>query len=164
MRRKSYYQVVAQPSGTSERLLSLLIIIWLLVNFITSPFAFAYGIKSWDQCPVEEMIPIFLTVQGGVSICFVILFFCLLLCCNDEEKPTALFRSGMMGIIIFVCFLVVWHVIGSIWVFTNWKLYSQEHACNSSVFMLSFLFLIVQMICYSLAMIVTVFHAVNDVL
>lgn len=147
----STYQYIANPETSSQQLLSAIIKLWLLVNFVTGPFALFYGVDNIKECPSQPLIPIFLVVQGVLSLILVSLIIGCFISCNDEDKATCKFKSTITFIAITTIGLIVWHIIGSTWVFTIYKELQEDGACANSCYMLAFSLIVISIICYGLS-------------
>ena len=111
------------------------------------------GVQSWQKCSVQPLAPLFLIVQGGLSILVAFKLLTLFVCCNDGEKATCSFRTWIFLLFTSTIALIVWHFTGAVWVFMKWQEFQRTFKCAYSAFVCSFVLLIFVMIEYGLALI-----------
>ena len=111
------------------------------------------GVQSWQKCSVQPLAPLFLIVQGGLSILVAFKLLTLFVCCNDGEKVTCSFKTWIFLLFTSTIALIVWHFIGAVWIFMKWQEFQRTFKCTYNAFVCSFVLLIFVMIEYGLAFI-----------
>lgn len=119
----------------------------LLLHWI---FDFLTGIEHLEQCPLEQMIPIFLIGQGAASLLLGFLIISTLLGCNDENRVTVCFTVTMITIAALTVSIIAWQFVGAAWVFSVYTEFTHNVSCDYNAYMCAFTLLVAMMFLYGL--------------
>lgn len=88
------------------------------------------GVQRKDLCPLNDKIPLFLTVSGAFGIVVGLMTILDQICCKKEDdedgNPCVKFLVNMMNL-----FLFAWFICGNVWVYTAMKTVDYEHPLSN---------------------------------
>lgn len=120
------------------------------------------GAVYLEECRIERMIPVFLIVHGSVYLLRYTITTCLRVGSRndneiDSEKDTDTIRFFNVFLFFVDLFLVVWFIIGSVWIYANFSdvQYHDKNAssyCSRVAYLLAFWFATVHYIALGMCM------------
>ena len=117
------------------------------IVLIMSCVCVALGSQNIDKCLSQKNIPIYLIVLGIFGFMRIVIDLVILVRRNrDIHKPNCenKYCTTKLTVIkcVFYCLLSVWFIVGSVWVYHNWKpnFADTQHPlyCNESVYVVAF--------------------------
>lgn len=136
--------------------LSCCVLLLIVICFALPISMIVIGAKYEDDCPVEHKIPIWLIVSGAVAL-FQGIFAPAFQSDGHSERSRGRIIFQALGLIVNV-FQVVWFIVGSVWVYSNYKPSYNENDpnyCEKTVFLFSFWILNITYIGLCLTLIVS---------
>ncbi|CAH3021083.1 unnamed protein product, partial [Porites evermanni] len=113
------------------------IVILCLVTFPLQIAMIVMGAKYKDDCPAENMIPIYLIVAGSAGL--------FSICCaggvrctsQEDDQQTVNPLSGLIQL-----FLFAWFIAGNVWIYSNYEPNytdpSSPDFCNKTLYLFAF--------------------------